>query len=161
MSPRLGVLNIPTKWLSTFRLWLHFFSSVQSLSHVKLFATPGTAACQASLSIINSPSLLKLKFNESVMPSNHLILWLYFLVDICWHLNLNLHFHFPFHALCKSHNEQMTTRARVPNNPTVSVDYFHLLILRHYNKKMWWLKKSHQVQASTELGLPRKVCNKS
>ena len=51
----------------------HTFSSVQSLSHVPLFATPLTAARQASLSIINSPSLLKLMSIES-MPSNHLIL---------------------------------------------------------------------------------------
>ena len=50
------------------------FSSVQSLSCVQLFATPWTAACQASLSITNSPSLLKLMSIQSVMPSNHLIL---------------------------------------------------------------------------------------
>ena len=49
-------------------------SSVQSLSHVQLSATPWTAAHQASLSITNSQSLLKLQFIESVMPSNHLIL---------------------------------------------------------------------------------------
>ena len=49
-------------------------SSVQSLSRVQLFATPWTTACQASLSITNSRSLLKLMFIESVMPSNHLIL---------------------------------------------------------------------------------------
>ena len=50
------------------------FSSVQSFSHVWLFATPWTAACQASLSVTNSRSLLKLMSFESVMPSNHLIL---------------------------------------------------------------------------------------
>ena len=50
------------------------FSSVQSLSRVLLFATPWTAACQASLSITNSRSLLKLMSIESVMPSSHLIL---------------------------------------------------------------------------------------
>ena len=49
-------------------------SSVQSLSCVRLFATPWTAACQAFLSITNSWSLLKLMSIESVMPSNHLIL---------------------------------------------------------------------------------------
>ena len=55
--------------------WLHWiFSSLQSLSHVWLFATPWTAAPQASLSITNSQSLLKLMSTESVMPSNHLIL---------------------------------------------------------------------------------------
>ena len=50
------------------------FSSVHLLSHVQLFATPWTAACQAFLSITNSQSLLKLMSIESVMPSNHLIL---------------------------------------------------------------------------------------
>ena len=50
------------------------FSSVQSLSHVWLFATPWTVACQASLSVTNSQSLLKLMSIESMMPSNHPIL---------------------------------------------------------------------------------------
>ena len=50
------------------------FSSVQSLSHVRLFATPWTATRQASLSITNSQSLLRLISLESVMLSNHLIL---------------------------------------------------------------------------------------
>ena len=48
-------------------------SSVQSLSRVRLFVTPWTAARQASLSITNSQSLLKLMSIELVMPSNHLI----------------------------------------------------------------------------------------
>ena len=55
-------------------LSVHLFSSVQLLSHVQLFSTPWTAACQASLSITNSWSLLKLMFIESVMLSNYLIL---------------------------------------------------------------------------------------
>ena len=50
------------------------FSSVQSLSHVRLFATPWTAACQASLSITNSRSPPKPMFIVLVMPSNHLLL---------------------------------------------------------------------------------------
>ena len=50
------------------------FSSVQSLSHVQVFATPWTAACQASLSITISWNLLKLMSIELVMPSNHFIL---------------------------------------------------------------------------------------
>ena len=50
------------------------FSSVQSLSQIRLFVTPWTAARQASLIITNSWSLLKLMSTESVMPSNHLIL---------------------------------------------------------------------------------------
>ena len=50
------------------------FSSLQSLSHIQLFVTLWTAAHQASLSITNSQSLLKLMSYVSVMPSNHLIL---------------------------------------------------------------------------------------
>ena len=51
-----------------------YFSSVQSLSPVQLLTTPWTAAGQASLSITNSWSLLKLMSITSVMPSNHLML---------------------------------------------------------------------------------------
>ena len=50
------------------------FSSVQSLSRIRLFTTPWTAAHQAALSITNSWSLLRLMSIESMMPSNHLIL---------------------------------------------------------------------------------------
>ena len=53
---------------------LFWFQSVQSLSHVQLFATPWTSAHQASLSTTKSWSLLKLKSMASVMPSDHLIL---------------------------------------------------------------------------------------
>ena len=60
---------------------------VQSLSHVRLFATPWTVARQASLSITNSQSLLKLMSIESVMPSDHLIL--------CHPLLLSSIFHTP------------------------------------------------------------------
>ena len=56
------------------------FSSVQSLSHVRLFVTPWIAACQASLSITNSQRLLKLMSIVSVMPSSHLILCRSFLL---------------------------------------------------------------------------------
>ena len=68
-------LNI--SWMSTVRRMVEInygIVTVQSLSRVQLFATPWTAACQASLSIIHSQSLLKLTSIESVMPSNHLIL---------------------------------------------------------------------------------------
>ena len=55
--------------------WCHsLVSSVHLLSHVRLFATPWITACQASLSITTSQSLLKLMFIELVMPSSHLIL---------------------------------------------------------------------------------------
>ena len=63
--------HVDTHSLILFGLLIQF-SSVQSLSCVQLFATPWTAACQASLSITRSQSLLKFMSTESVMPSNHL-----------------------------------------------------------------------------------------
>ena len=73
--PRLpaAVSPSPRKLLEISGLKPHT-SSVQSLSCVQLFATPWTAAHQASLSITNSQNLLKLMSIESVMPSNYLIL---------------------------------------------------------------------------------------
>ena len=62
------------KWIMWNSNIFHQFSSVQSLSHVQLFATPWTTARQASLSITNSQSPPKPMSIESVMPSNHLIL---------------------------------------------------------------------------------------
>ena len=66
------------RWLHHQRWWLilcqTWLSSVQSLSCIWVFATPWTAACQASLSITSSWSLPKLMSIESVMPSNHLVL---------------------------------------------------------------------------------------
>ena len=73
-SPALNLpqeLALPIRWPKYLELQ---FSSVQSLSHVQLFATPWTGARQASLSITNSRTLPKLMLIESVMPSNHLIL---------------------------------------------------------------------------------------
>ena len=67
------MVTLLSSFLSFFCLFLQF-SSVQSLSHVRLFVTPWTAACQASLSIANSRSLLKLMIIELLMPTNHLIL---------------------------------------------------------------------------------------
>ena len=65
----------PLKLQTSTHFFLAQFSSVQSLSFVQLFVTPhGLAACQTSLSITSSQSLLKLMSIESVMPSNHLIL---------------------------------------------------------------------------------------
>ena len=83
-----NVSNIPLVQLLikiNFRFWSHLkahswnrmefqFSSVQLFSCVWLFVTPWIAACQASLSIINSQRLLKLMSIESVMPSSHCIL---------------------------------------------------------------------------------------
>ena len=54
--------------------WVRLVVAVQSLGHVRLFVTPWTVACQASLSFTISQSLLKLMSVESMMPSYHLIL---------------------------------------------------------------------------------------
>ena len=67
-------LQIGHQWSDQYHLGCFKFSSVHLLSCVQLFATPRTAARQASLSITNSKSLLKLMSTESVMPSKHLIL---------------------------------------------------------------------------------------
>ena len=67
-------LDRTRQWAEGGRTLKRLFSSVQSLSHVWLFAAPWMAACQASLSITNSWSLLKLMPIESVMLSRHLIL---------------------------------------------------------------------------------------
>ena len=56
------------------KLFNIFYTSVQSLSRVRLFVTPSTIACQASMFITNCRSLPKLRSIELVMPSNHLIL---------------------------------------------------------------------------------------
>ena len=65
---------LTAEWIN--KIWYILqFSSVQSLSHVWLLATLWIAACQASLSITNSWSLLRLMSIESVMSSNHLILY--------------------------------------------------------------------------------------
>ena len=75
---KLSVLSLYPKYLSYIscseKIWSQL-SSVQPLSRVQLFATPWIAALQGSLSITNSQSLLKCMSIESVMPSNHLILW--------------------------------------------------------------------------------------
>ena len=71
LSFEMLVLSLILKLLRNLQ-WLH--NSVQLLSRVRLFATPWTAACQASLSTTNSRSLTKRMAIESVMPSNHLIL---------------------------------------------------------------------------------------
>ena len=67
-SQKLEILALQKVWPK------YKLSSVQSLSRLQLFVTPWTAACQASLSITNSQSMLKLMSIELVMPSNHLIL---------------------------------------------------------------------------------------
>ena len=66
--------NQNMRWIFNYFQWVIQFSSVQSLSHIRLFATPWIAARQASLSITIPQSSLKLTSIELVMPSSHLIL---------------------------------------------------------------------------------------
>ena len=72
--PGSTIVNFSGMFLNSWGKQFHLTTvgSVQSFSHVRLFATPWTAACQASLSITNSQSLLKLMSIESMVPSNHL-----------------------------------------------------------------------------------------
>ena len=71
----LGALSVSVHAWDLFEeVAIIFIHSVQSLSHIRLFVTPWTAAQQASLSTTNSQSLLKLMSMELVMPCNHFIL---------------------------------------------------------------------------------------
>ena len=76
-SPIPGILQARTlEWAAiSFSSAWKWKVKVKTLSHVQLFVTPWTAAHQASLSITNSRSLLKLMSIESVMPSNHFIFY--------------------------------------------------------------------------------------
>ena len=69
-----GSLFCSTNLFGSVYSWMNLMSSVQSLSHVRLFVIPWAKAFHGSPSLINSQSLLKLISFESVMPSNHLIL---------------------------------------------------------------------------------------
>ena len=75
---RLGVdpggMALEPGFLVFLKFYKQCYLSVQSLSHVQFFVTPWTAVCQASLSINNSQSLIKLMSIESMIPSNHLVL---------------------------------------------------------------------------------------
>ena len=73
-QPLLFIIGTLNMFLHMDILVLYIFRSVQWLSHVQLFVTPWTATRQASLSITNSWSWLKLMSIESVIPSNHLVL---------------------------------------------------------------------------------------
>ena len=79
MATHPSILPQRIPWTESQRSDITQFSSVQSLSHVRLFTTPWTAARQASLSITNSWILLKLMSIESVIPSNRIIICFPFL----------------------------------------------------------------------------------
>ena len=95
------------------------FSSVQSLSRVRLFATPWIAACQASLSITNSWSSLRLTSIESVMPSSHLILF-------CPLLLLP-----PIPPSIRVFSSESTLRMRWPKYWSINWYYFYFVCLAY------------------------------
>ena len=101
-----------------------YFSSVQSLSRVQLFATPWIAARQASLSITNSRSSLRLAFIESVMPSSHLIVHCIVYLKVTKRLDLNCaHKNFP---ICSNMDQLGGHYANWNNSAKENTAWYHL-----------------------------------
>ena len=99
------------------------FSSVKSLSHVQLFATPGTTALQASLSITNSQSLLKFMSIELVMLSNYLVLYCPLLLSLQSFPALGS---FPMNPLFTSGDQSIGVSASASVPPVNIQDWFPL-----------------------------------
>ena len=138
--------------------------SVQ-FSRVQLFSTPWTAARQASLSITNSQSLLKLMFLELVIPSNHLILWRPFLLPSIFpsirvfssesvlHIRWPKYWNFSFSiSPSKKHSGLISFR----------IDWLDLLavqgtlksLLQHHSSKAWEFKTETKTNTwSSSLGI--------
>ena len=126
-----------------------FLVQFSSLSHVRLFATPWTAARQASLSITNSQSLLKLTSIESVMPSNHLILCHPLLLPAC---NFFQH-QDPFKCVSSSHQVDKVLEFQLQHQSLIdffTMDWLDLLavqgtlksLLQHHRSKASILQRS-------------------
>ena len=107
---------------TVYQLSYYQFSSLHSLSFVRLFGTPRTAASQASLSITNSQSLLRLMSVESVMPSNHLILCLPLLSPSIFPASGS----FPMRQFFASGGQSIGVSASAPVLPMSSQDWFPL-----------------------------------
>ena len=130
------------------------FSSAQSLSRVQFFTTPWTAAHQASLSITNSWSLLKLMFIEPVMLSNHLILChpLLLLPSICPSIRIffkesDLHIRWPKYwsfsfSICPSNEYSGLISFRVDWLDLLAVQGTLKSLLQHYSSKASILQHS-------------------
>ena len=137
------------------------FSSVQSLSRVRLFATPWIAARQASLSITNSQNSLRLTSIKSVMPSSHLILGhpllllpqsLISVTQLCSILcdpmdyrapNFPVHHQLP--ELAQTHAIKSTHPLSFPSPPDIN--------LSQHQSHFLWVSSSHQVAEILELKL--------
>ena len=125
------------------------FSSVQLLSHIRLFATPWTTACQASLSIINSQSPPKLMSIELMMPSNHLILChpLLLLPSIFPNIRVfsnesTLHIRWPNYW---SFSFNISTSKEHPGLISFRMDWLHILVVQGTLKS---LLQHHSSKAS-------------
>ena len=138
------------------------FSSVQSFSHVQLFATPWIAAHQASLSITNSQNSLRLTSIESVMPSSHLILCrpLLFLPPISPSIRVfsnesTLHMRWPKYW---GFSFSVIPSKEIPGLISFRMDWLDLLavqgtlksLLQHHSSKAWilWCSAFFTVQLS-------------
>ena len=128
-------------WHNSFEIFCQILvGSVQSLSHVQLIATPWTAAHQASLSITNSRSFLKLMCMESVMPSNHLILCcpLLFLPSISPSIRVlsnesTLHIRWPKYW---SFNFSIIPSKEIPGLVSFRMDWLDLLAVQGTRKSL-------------------------
>ena len=125
------------------------FSSVHLLSRVRLFLTPWTAECQASLSLTNSQSLLKLMSIESVMPSNHLILCCPFLLPLPIFSSIRVFSNEP--VLCSrwpkywSYNFSISPSNEYSGLISFRVDWLDLLVVQETLKS---LLRPHSSEAS-------------
>ena len=135
--------------VSWFYLYIHtHFSSVQSLSCVQLFATPWTAAHQASLSITNSWNLLKLMSIESVMPSNHLILCRPLLLPSVFPSirvvsnDSVLHIRWPKYW---SFSWSISPSSEYSGLISFRIDWFDLYCIYMYLLKKWTINKSYNL----------------
>ena len=134
------------------------FNSVQSLSHVRLFATPWIEACQASLSITNSQSSLKLTSIESVMPSSHLILCRPFLLLPPIHPSIRvfsnestLHMRWPKYW---SFTFSISSSKEHPGLISFRMDWLELLA-RLWTTRFWSIKGPQQKIRFNELNISR------
>ena len=137
-------------------------SSVQSLKHVWLFATPGTAACQASLFITNSQNLFKLMSIESVMPFNNLILCRPLLLLPSVFLSIRvfssesvLHIRWPKHwsysfSISPSNEYSGLVSFRMDWSDLLTVQGTPKSLFEHHSSKAWilWHSTSFIVQPS-------------
>ena len=125
-------------WSYVPKSWALSFQSVQSLSRVQLFAAPWNAAGQASLSITNSPSLLKLISVELVMPSNHLTLCCALLLrpsifPSIWDLSIESAIHIRWPKYCSF---SISPSSKYSGLISLKFDWFDLLAVQGFLRSL-------------------------